>query len=125
MIDDTYCNPVVSAAGFAETDLPDDAHVYMAVRFLMRDAAVEPLANLVAETLGMEARQTHAGTEPPLTEGMPDEAFVEWCEWYEKATAGGKPYESLIMALQMLKPRERAEVRERVLATIKAAEVVQ
>jgi hypothetical protein len=124
MTTDTFCTPVVAAAGFAETDLTDDHHVFMAVRLLMHDQTLSDLAKTIAEALDFDARKDHADSEPPLSEGMPDEAFVAWCDWYEKATAGAKPYESLIMALQMLKPKEKAALRERVLAKLKASAVV-
>jgi len=123
MITDTHCAPVVAAAGFAETDLIDDAHVYMAVYFIMHDKAIEDLALVIEETLNTERRNKHAASEPPLTAHMPDEAFVEWVSWYDKVTAGGKPYESIIMALQMLKPKEKAALRARVLEKVKASEV--
>jgi hypothetical protein len=127
MIADTYCATVAHAAGFSETDLPDDSHVYLAVRFLMHDAAVEKTANEFAIDLLNQRRSEHASTEPPLSMGMPDEAFVEWIEWLEKAEnpGGRQPYESLLLALSMLKPKEKGELRARVLAKIKEAEATE
>ena len=127
MITDTYCSTVTFAAGFSETDLPDDSHVYMAVRFLMHDAAVEKSANEFAVDLLNQRRSEQIATEPPLSMGMPEEAFVAWIEWLEKAEKPGtrSPYEAIILALSMLKPREKAAVRERVLAKIKEAEATE
>lgn len=120
---DSYCAPVVAAAGFAETEIADDAQAFMAVHFLMHDKVVAGWEKVIAETLNHDANEKHAASEPPLSMGMPAEAFVAAAEWLESAPKS-KPYETLIMALQMLKPKEKAALRERVLAKLKAAEAI-
>jgi hypothetical protein len=122
MTNTTY-DPVLAVAGFSETEFETDALAFTALTIILRDKAILDLSNTIAEALDADMRHNNAATEPPLVEHMPDEAFAAWIEWHEKATAGGRPYESVIMALQMLKPTERAALRERVSTQLKTEEV--
>jgi hypothetical protein len=98
---DAFFTPVLVAAGFNErehtTVVNDGGTAYHALCIIMADKQIADAAREFAIALDREARAKHA------------------------AAGETQPYDSVVMAVQMLTPQQRAALRTRVLERLKLA----
>jgi hypothetical protein len=115
---DAFFTPVLVAAGFNEREhaaiVNDGGTAYNAVSVIMSDKKLADSIAMLDDTLEQRARAKHASTEP-------QQGVIAWAEWYSTIIKETKPYESVVLAVQMLEPQQRAALRARVLAKLKLA----
>lgn len=115
---DAHFTPVLVAAGFNEREhqaiVNDSGAAYDAVRIIMADKAIANSEVLLGEMLETQAREKHAATEP-------EKGVVAWSDWLLKVIKEIKPYESVVMAVQLLQPAQKAALRERVINKLKVS----